>query len=90
MNSVELVLVLLASSAVLSVAAERVHRPHPLVLVFGGVGLRVPPRLVTILEGERPVDDATGLVAPLDELAVAAGPPHLPRDLDIEALREGR
>ena len=43
MNSVELVLVLLASSAVLSIAAERVHLPHPIVLVFGGVALAFIP-----------------------------------------------
>ena len=44
MNTVELVLILLAASVVLAIAAQRIKLPYPIVLVLGGIygGLFTP------------------------------------------------
>jgi CPA1 family monovalent cation:H+ antiporter len=43
-NAVEIVLLLLATSAVLVIIAERVRLPYPILLVLGGIALAFMPR----------------------------------------------
>ncbi|HEY0992734.1 MAG TPA: Na+/H+ antiporter [Kofleriaceae bacterium] len=58
MNAVELILILLATSVVLAIGAERLRLPYPIVLVVGGVVLAfgsglprvaIPPELVLVI-----------------------------------------
>jgi CPA1 family monovalent cation:H+ antiporter len=57
-NAVELILILLATSVVLAIGAERLRLPYPIVLVVGGVALAfgsglprvaIPPELVLVI-----------------------------------------
>jgi Na+/H+ antiporter len=57
-NSVELILVLLATSVALAIGAERLRLPYPIVLVVGGIALafgsglprvEIPPDLVLVI-----------------------------------------
>jgi len=57
-NAVELILILLATSVVLAIGAERLRLPYPIVLVVGGVVLafgsglpqvEIPPELVLVI-----------------------------------------
>jgi Na+/H+ antiporter len=57
-NAVELILILLATSVVLAIGAERLRLPYPIVLVVGGVVLAfgsglprvaIPPELVLVI-----------------------------------------
>ena len=58
MNSVELILVLLATAVALAIGADRLRLPYPIVLVVGGVALafgsglprvEIPPELVLVI-----------------------------------------
>ena len=57
MNSLELILILLATSVALSIAADRIRLPYPIVLVLGGIALaftpvprlELPPDVVLVL-----------------------------------------
>ena len=58
MNSVELILILIAVSVVLAIGAERLRLPYPIVLVIGGIVLafgselprvEIPPDLVLVI-----------------------------------------
>jgi Na+/H+ antiporter len=57
MNALELILILLATSVALSIAAERIRLPYPIVLVLGGIALaftpvprlELPPDVVLVL-----------------------------------------
>lgn len=58
LNAVELILILLATSVVLAIGAERLRLPYPIVLVLGGVALAfgsglprvaIPPELVLVI-----------------------------------------
>jgi CPA1 family monovalent cation:H+ antiporter len=58
LNPVELILILLATSVVLAVGADRLRLPYPIVLVIGGVALsfgsglprvEIPPELVLVI-----------------------------------------
>lgn len=58
MNPVELILILLATSVVLAIGADRLRLPYPIVLVVGGVALafgsglprvEIPPELVLVI-----------------------------------------
>src|SRR2546426_975627 len=67
---VEIFVGLLLAVAVLALLARKLHIPYPILFVIGGLLLglipklpKVPLRIVTILEGESLVNDATALVA---------------------------
>src|SRR3989442_155038 len=67
---VEIFVGLLLAVAVLALLARKLHIPYPILFVIGGLLLglipnlpKVPRRIVTILEGESLVNDATALVA---------------------------
>jgi monovalent cation/hydrogen antiporter len=47
MAAVTLILILLGAAAALNVVAERLNIPHPVLLVLGGLGLALIPRLPT-------------------------------------------
>jgi Na+/H+ antiporter len=57
MNALELILILLATSVALAIAAERIRLPYPIVLVAGGIALaftpvprlELPPDIVLVL-----------------------------------------
>ena len=58
MNAVELILILLATSVALTIGAERLRLPYPIVLVVGGIVLaagsglprvEIPPELVLVI-----------------------------------------
>src|ERR1044071_9956315 len=57
MNSLELILILLATYVALSIAADRIRLPYPIVLVLGGIALaftpvprlELPPDVVLVL-----------------------------------------
>src|SRR5262245_31204565 len=57
MNALELILLLLATSVALSIAAERIRVPYPIVLVLAGIALaftpvprlELPPDMVLVL-----------------------------------------